>query len=89
MRCLQRHRAGTGQSESLVAIDQGMVAGDGMQERGSLELEGGIGVLPEYRGAWSTYSRLEQADIPDGDVADSRLGDPQEVVKVEVSHLLA
>ena len=43
----------------------------------------------ECSGAWSTYSRLEQADIPEGDVADSRLGDPQEVVKVEVSHLLA
>jgi hypothetical protein len=59
---------GRGEREPLVAVDQRLRPGRRVQQRGSLVVERGVGVLAERRGPWSRRRGVEQADVPHLDV---------------------
>ncbi|HEY6785705.1 MAG TPA: hypothetical protein VI365_00170 [Trebonia sp.] len=54
-----------GQGEPLVAVDEGVVAGDGVQQRGCLGVEVRIGILAERRGLRAGQRGRQQTVVAD------------------------
>ena len=54
-----------GERQSLVAVDEGVVAGDGVQQRGGLGVQIGVRVLAEREGPGSGQGCLEQPVVAD------------------------
>jgi hypothetical protein len=54
-----------GQRQSLVAVDEGVVAGDGVQQGGGLGVQIRVGVLAERGGPGPGQGRLEQPVVAD------------------------
>ena len=71
--------------ETLVAIDEGVVAGERVQQRGGLEVERGVGIRPEGGGLRPGGGGGEQAVVAHQDlIAHGIPGDDQKVLEVEV-----
>ena len=77
-----------GQPQPLVAVDEGVVPHDGVQQCGGLVVQRGIGVGTERRGTRTSRAGLQKSDVAD---LDRRTGGPfrdvQQILDVEEDHL--
>ena len=73
--------------QSLVPVDQSVVADDRVQQRSGFVVQRGVGVRAERRRTRTGSCRLQQPDVAHlHRTAGSALGDVQEVLEVEEDH---
>jgi hypothetical protein len=72
--------------QSLVAVDQRVVAGKGVNQGAGLLVHRRVGVLPERGRLRTRCCSVEETDVSDLDLTEDALRDVQQVLEVEVDH---